>query len=147
MSNMPPPLEAIYSSKEELYTSIQAWATQYGYAFSIGRSKKIGFRTKIFYNYDRYGLPPQEPIGGRKSRTASRRTDCLFSIVAVEQSTRQWELRYKEGESIRTHNHPPSDSITSHPTQRKLKQEELNQVKAIYKAGKFKGQYKLNIIY
>jgi hypothetical protein len=55
---MPLPLEAIYSSKEELYTSIQAWAAQYGYAFNIGRSKKInnGPKLKITYNCDRYGL-------------------------------------------------------------------------------------------
>ena len=35
-TSMPLPPEAIYSSKEELYTLIQTWAAQYHYAFRIG---------------------------------------------------------------------------------------------------------------
>jgi hypothetical protein len=60
--SMPLPPEAIYSSKEELYTSIQAWAAQHHYAFCIRRSIKIHTspRIKITYNYDRYGLLPPE---------------------------------------------------------------------------------------
>ncbi|RKF55830.1 hypothetical protein OnM2_086027, partial [Erysiphe neolycopersici] len=58
----PLPSEAIYSSKEELYTSIQAWAAQHHYAFMIGRSKKTnnGPRIKIFYNCDRHVPPPSD---------------------------------------------------------------------------------------
>ena len=41
LGSMPLPPEAIYSSKEELYTSIQAWAAQHYYAFRIERSTKI----------------------------------------------------------------------------------------------------------
>jgi len=59
------PSEAIYSSKEELYTAIQAWAAQHCYAFRIGWSNKIhnGPRIKIFYNYNRCRplLPENRP--------------------------------------------------------------------------------------
>ena len=57
--SMPLPPEATYSSKEELYASIQAWAAQHSYAFRIRRSNKInnGPRIKIFYNYNYYGPP------------------------------------------------------------------------------------------
>ena len=52
--SMPLPPEATYSSKEELYTSIQAWAAQYYYAFRIQRSTKLnnGSRIKITYSCD-----------------------------------------------------------------------------------------------
>jgi hypothetical protein len=78
--SMPLPPEAIYGSKEELYTSIQAWAAQYGYAFCIGRSNKIhnGPRIKIFYNCDRCGPPPpeihpQHYLQPRKRQTTTRK--------------------------------------------------------------------------
>src|ERR1700710_745014 len=56
------PSEAIYSSKEELYTSIQAWAVQHHYVFRIGRSTKISNspRIRITYNCDYCGPPPLE---------------------------------------------------------------------------------------
>ena len=82
-TTMPLPPEALYSSKEELYTSIQAWAAQHHYAFMIGRSNKInkGPRIKIFYNCDRYGpLPPenhsQNYSQARKRQTTTRKTNC-----------------------------------------------------------------------
>jgi hypothetical protein len=40
-TSVPLPLEAIQSSKEELYTAIQAFAAQDHYAFAVGQSKKI----------------------------------------------------------------------------------------------------------
>jgi hypothetical protein len=50
---MPLPPKNIYRSKEELYTSIQAWATQYNYAFQIGRLNKLNNnRVKVFYTCD-----------------------------------------------------------------------------------------------
>jgi len=90
-TSMPLPPEAIYSSREELYASIQAWAAQHHYAFMIGRSNKIhnGPRMKIFYNCDRYGPPPPEnhpakQLQDRKRRTTTRKTNCQFSIVAIQ---------------------------------------------------------------
>ncbi len=141
-SSMPLPPEAIYNSKEELYTSIQAWAAQHLYAFSIGRSKKIarGDRIKIVYNCDRYGPPPPEnhskhTLQARKQHTTTRKTGCQFSIVAIQRSTTEWELRHRPGVEYSIHNHSPSQSISSHPAHRKLVQGELNQAKALHNAG------------
>ena len=84
------PSEAIYSSKKELYTAIQAFAAQYYYAFTIRRSKKINnsLRIKIIYNCDRYGPPPpenhpQNHLQARKRHTTTWKTGCQFSIAAV----------------------------------------------------------------
>jgi hypothetical protein len=91
--SMPLPPEAVYSSKDELYSSIQEWAARNGYAFTISKSKKIGLRTKVIYACDRRGKPPQtnqeEELQGRrrKRRTGSRKTRCLFSVTAVKVSS------------------------------------------------------------
>jgi hypothetical protein len=142
-TTMPLPPEAIYSSKEELYTSIQAWAAQHYYAFRIRRSKKLynGPRTKIEYNCDRCGLPPpldhpQHSLQVRKRQTTTRKTGCRFSILAIECTDTQWELRHRPGTEYSIHNHPPSQSISSHPAHRKLAQTEINQARSLHNAGK-----------
>ena len=87
------PPEAIYSSKEELYTSIQAWAAQHHYAFRIKRSTKIhnSVRTRILYSYDHTGLAlpanhAQNSLQDCKRYTTTRKTGCQFSIVAYERT-------------------------------------------------------------
>ncbi len=135
--SMPLPPEAIYSSQKELYTSIQAWAAQYHYAFRIERSKKIhnGIRTKVLYSCDRAGrVPPQSSLH-RKRQTATRKTGCQFSITAIERTDGQWELRYRPGVEYNIHNHPPSQSTSSHPVHRKLSQVEINQARSLHNAG------------
>jgi hypothetical protein len=135
---MPLPPEAIYNSKEELYTSIQAWAAHYHYAFRIGRSNKInkGPKIKIFYNCDRCGPPPLESHPqNRKRSTASRKTNCQFSVVAIQQTDIQWELRHRPGIEYSVHNHSPSQSASSHPTHRKLEQAKINEARSLYTAG------------
>jgi hypothetical protein len=141
-TSMPLPPEAIYSSKEELYTAIQAFAAQHYYAFTIGRSKKInnGPRIKIFYNCDRYGPPPpenypQKHLQARKRHTTTRKTNCQFSVIAVQCTDTQWEFRYRPGIEYSIHNHPPSQSTSSHLAYRKLVQAEINQARALHNAG------------
>jgi hypothetical protein len=140
--SMPLPPEAIYSSKEELYVSIQSFAAQHHYAFIIGRSKKIneGSRIKIFYNCDRYGRPPpdnhpQKHLQDRKRRTTTRKTNCQFSVLAIQHTDIQWELRHRPGTEYSVHNHPPSQSASSHPIHRKLEPAEVDQARALYTAG------------
>jgi hypothetical protein len=140
--SMPLPPEAIYSSKEELYTAIQAFASQHHYAFCISRSTKVhrGSRTRIVYSCDRYGMPPpenhlQNSLRTRKRSTATRKTGCQFSIVALEHTDTQWEVRHRHGTEYSIHNHPPSQSISSHPSHRKLAQEEINQARSLHNAG------------
>jgi hypothetical protein len=143
LTSMPLPPEATYSSKVELYEAIQAFAAQHHYAFMIGRSKKLnnGLRIKIFYNCDRYGPPPpdnhpQNYLQGRKRRTTTRKTNCQFSVIAMQYTDTQWKLCHRSGIEYSIHNHPPSQSISSHPTHRKLAQAEINQARSLHNAGK-----------
>jgi hypothetical protein len=142
-TSMPLPPEATYSSKEELYASIQAWAAQHHYAFRIERSTKIhnSVRTRILYSCDRAGpapsaMHPQNSVQDRQRRTFTRKTGCQFSIVARERMDTQWELRHRPGIEYSIHNHPPSQSISSHPVHRKLAQVEINQARSLHNAGK-----------
>jgi hypothetical protein len=142
-TSMPLPPEATYSSKEELYASIQAWAIQHHYAFRIGRSAKIHntIRNRIQYNCDRCGPPPplnhpEHSLQARKRQTTTRKTGCQFSIIAREGINTQWELRHRPGIEYSIHNHPPSQSISSHPVHRKLAQAEINQARSLHNAGK-----------
>lgn len=142
-NTMPLPPEAGYNSKEELYASIQAWAAQYNYAFRIERSTKInkGSRTRILFSCDRSGsIPPanhpQNRFQDRKRSTATRKTGCQFSIIALERTDTQWEVRHRPGVVYNVHNHPPSQSISSHPSHRKLPQADLIQAKHLHNAGK-----------
>jgi hypothetical protein len=112
---MPLATEAIYSSKEELYTSIQAWTAQHHYAFRIERSTKIqnGRRTKILYSCARAGQAPpvshpQKSLPDRQRRTATRKTGCQLSIIACEGIDTPWQLRYRPSTDYSVHNHPPS---------------------------------------
>lgn len=59
---MPLPPEAVFKSSDELYFSIQVWASRHLYAFRIERSKKInnGIRTRIIYSCDRAREVPPE---------------------------------------------------------------------------------------
>jgi hypothetical protein len=141
-TSMPLPPEARYSSKEELYASIQAWAAQHHYAFVTGRSSKInnGPRVRITYTCDRYGLLPPENhprkyTHARKRQTTTRKTGCQFSVIAIEHTDMEWELRYRPSIEYSLYNHPPSQSISSHLVHRKLAQEEINQAKSLYNTG------------
>jgi hypothetical protein len=146
LTSMPLPPEATYSSKEELYASIQAWAVQHRYAFRIERSTKIynTERTRIQYSCDRTGLAPpanhpQKSLQDRQRRTATRKTGCQFSIIARKGIDIQWELRHrpsKPGTEYNIYNHPPSQSISSHPVYRKLAQAEINQARSLHNTGK-----------
>lgn len=145
---MPLPLPAFYSSQKDLYDSIQAHAFKHHYAFSIGRSRKINSssRRMVEYYCDRYGKPPvrnrsesprnrsesprnrseifrdhtEGPLRRRKRCTSSRKTGCTFSVNAWELLDGRWELRHKPEAKYSCHNHPPSQSPSSHPSHRRI---------------------------
>ena len=142
LTSMPLPPEAVLKSRDELYSSIQAWASRHLYAFRIERSKKINnrVRTRITYSCHRAGEVPSEKHPkispqDRKRQTATRKTGCQFSIIAVERSDTQWELRHRPDMEYSVHNHAPSHSISSHPAHRKLSQAPINQARSLHRAG------------
>jgi hypothetical protein len=82
-TTMPLPPEAIYSTKEELYASIQAWAAHHHYTFRIGWSTKIHntVRSRIQYNCDGCGPPPplnhpDNSLQARKRQAPTRKIGC-----------------------------------------------------------------------
>src|SRR3982074_1375841 len=74
-----PPL-ATYPSKEALFEAIQTWAKARGYAFTVGKSKRVlDGRQKVYYACGRHSL--LKPHTGRVRSTQSRGSGCLFSIL------------------------------------------------------------------
>jgi hypothetical protein len=102
--------------------------------------KTVGLGQKITYNCDWYRPKPPENhlqnyLQTCKRQTATCKTGCQFSIMALERINTQWEVRRRPGTEPSTHNHPPSQSISSHPAYRKLAQAEINQVKSLHNTG------------
>jgi hypothetical protein len=113
-----PPI-AIYPSKEALFEAIQDWSKTRGYAFVISRSTRLkSGRQKVNYACDRH--PPVRPLVQGIRDTQSRGSGCLFSIIAAETPSLNWEVRYRLEARFNTHNHPPSLSPAAHPSHRKL---------------------------
>ena len=128
-----PPL-ATYPSKEALFEAIQSWSKLRGYAFTIGRStRRKDRRQKVNYACDRCPLIRQQIQGIRK--TQSRGTGCLFSIIAAETPTLEWEVRYRSEARFNTHNHPPSQSPAAHPSHRRLPIAAQNTAQNLFSAG------------
>src|ERR1700716_1801304 len=65
-----PPL-ATYPSREALFEAIQSWAKARGYAFTVGKSKRVrDGRQKVYYACDRHLV--LKPHTGRVWSTQSR---------------------------------------------------------------------------
>jgi hypothetical protein len=127
-----PPL-AIYPTREALFEAIQSWSKLRGYAFTITRSLKKKQRQKVYYTCDR--CPPIPLYRERIRDTQTRGTGCLFSVIALENSPREWELKYRPEAQYNIHNHLPSLSPSSHPSHRQLSTIARNTVKSFFLAG------------
>jgi hypothetical protein len=127
-----PPL-AIYPTKEALFEAIQSWSKLRGYAFTITRSLKKKQRQKVYYTCDR--CPPIPLPRERIRDTQTRGTGCLFSVIALEKVSGEWELKYRPEAQYNTHNHLPSQSPTAHPSHRQLSIQAKNTAQSFFKAG------------
>ena len=130
-----PPL-ATYPSREALFEGIQSWAKARGYAFTVGKSKRVpDGRQKVYYACDRH--PLLKPHTGRVRSTQSRGSGCLFSIVAFETLSLSWEVRYRAEAKFNTHNHPPSQGPAAHPSHRRLPITVQNTAQRLFSAGNY----------
>lgn len=129
------PPEGHYSSREELRSAINAWAAPRGYAFVIKRSSKTANgRTHVIFNCDR-GAGRIPSLSDRR-QTTTRRTGCLFSVLAKESLCKTiWSLRHRPGPHFSQHNHEPSFSEVAHPTLRQLSRQEEITVNQLTNAG------------
>jgi hypothetical protein len=129
------PPEATYPTREALYEAIQSWAKPRGYAFTGGSSKKTSSRRiKAYYLCDR--CPPPPPAKEDRIRdTATRGTSCSFSVIALQISLTEWELKYRPGIQYNTHNHEPSHHPSAHSSHRQLSITAQNITQSFFKAG------------
>jgi hypothetical protein len=127
-----PPL-AIYSTREALFEAIQSWSKLRGYAFTVGKSLRKTGRQKVYYACDR--CPPTPLPKERIRGTQTRGTGCLFSVIALEKASGEWELKYRPEPQYNTHNHLPSQSPISHPSHRHLSTEVKNIAQSFFSAG------------
>jgi hypothetical protein len=127
-----PPL-AIYPTREALFNAIQSWSKLRGYAFTVTRSLKKKQRQKVYYACDRY---PSIPLPRERIRdTQTRGTGCLFSVIALEKASGEWELKYRLEAQYNTPNHLPSQGPSAHPSHRHLSIEARNIAQSFFSAG------------
>ena len=114
------PPESSYQSREALFKAINEWAASRGYAFVTGRStREKNSRQIVTYQCDRSGKPPSS-TQSRQRQTTTRRTHCLFSILAKQSSDGIWSIRHRPDQRFAVHNHQPSWDPSAHPTHRQL---------------------------
>jgi hypothetical protein len=127
-----PPL-AIYPTREALFDAIQSWSKLRGYAFTVTRSLKKKQRQKVYYACDRY---PSIPLPKERIRdTQTRGTGCLFSVIALEKASGEWELKYRLEAQYNTYNHLPSQSPSAHPSHRHLSIQAKDTAQSFFLAG------------
>ncbi|KAJ3454421.1 hypothetical protein MRS44_018315 [Fusarium solani] len=132
------PPEGQFTSREELAAAINAWAAPRGYAFISQRSTKSSTgRAIVTFICDRGGGPAPSATSKKQIRkTASRRTGCLFSVIAKESLCgTQWALRHRPSPRFHQHNHPPSLSPVAHPVLRQLSRPDESTVYRLSDAG------------
>jgi hypothetical protein len=131
------PPEAIFSSRSELVTAINDWASDRGYAFVARRSSKaktLSQALTVTYICDHGGRPRSDQSSKRK--TSSRRTDCLFSINAIESNCKtQWAVKHRNNPRYHTHNHEPSFGPRAHPVLRRITHEGEQTIRFLSEAG------------
>jgi hypothetical protein len=95
-------LKDFYTTEEEMYTSIQTWATKHKYAFQRSRSKPVSnHRKKVLYQCGRSGPPPiidrlhddLRRLHNRVRCTSTKKTGYEFFVNSVQVDDHHWEIR------------------------------------------------------
>lgn len=146
-SSMPLPPEDFYTTEDELFNAIQAWAEQHKYAFRILRSKRIGkARKKVIYCCTRCGdkpimdRPKDDPRRphNRIRLTRTMKTGCEFSVCGVQVDDHHWEIRHRPDAKFGIHNHSQSHSALEHIAHRQLDQAQVEKARELHSLGMFK---------
>lgn len=111
---MEAPPEAIYSTRDDLLTSVKNFALSEGYVVTIRRSTAnknviLGCDMGGVY-HDRVGASN----GAQRRRTSTRRIGCPFELCGLR-SNDSWKLKVRNP----IHTHGPSD-LAAHPQARKF---------------------------
>ncbi len=110
-----PPPDSAYDSRESLLAETKKFASNHGYALVIERSRG---ENKLWLRCDRGGIYRERQHvndGVKKRNRTSRLMACPFRLRAVRKQG-VWNLTTVNAE----HNHEPSESMTAHPSLRRL---------------------------
>jgi hypothetical protein len=143
-NDMPLPPVDFYTTQEELFNSIQAWAKQHKYAFRVGRWKPIGKHRKKYTYFctccgpkpiiDRPQNDPRRPRDRIRS-TSTKKTGCEFSVCGVQVDDHHWEVRHREDAKFGLHNHPQSNSALEHVAHRRLDKSQVEKARELHNIG------------
>lgn len=136
------PPKAVYQSRQELRTAINAWASTRGYAFVTGRStRETSGKLTVTFTCNRAGKPADSSKQGQRN-TRTRGTNCPFSVLAKEDRRRgTWCIQHRPDPRHGAHNHGPSLSFSippsrpSRPSHRNLSQAEKKRPASLASAG------------
>ena len=129
------PPEAQCCSNDELLEAIQGWAAERGYAFTVKRSRTTVSSKKRIENFCDRHTPPASTSRPRIRKTSSRRTNCLFSIIAREADNATWQVCHRSQSKFHSHNHGPSPGRKAHPSHRALSDGVRQQIRQLRKVG------------
>jgi hypothetical protein len=110
------PPEAIYNTKDALFSAIQAHARNNGYAITTRSTKQ----NRILFDCDRAGAyqskgkNPNTHPSRQRNNTGSKKCGCKMRVACVRQEEGSWALKVIED----THNHGPSAAPIAHPAHR-----------------------------
>lgn len=134
------PLEATYSSFEELLSAAQTHAKAAGFAFVTGKTKKKNGRIIKQLNCKRGGVyrqyRPDSTEDSRKRQRSTQRINCPVAIKARERPDGTWELCHiaRLETETNSHNHGP-DNPAAFTEHRRLNEEQTSIVHTHHYAG------------
>jgi hypothetical protein len=143
-NDMPLPPQDFYTTKDELFNAIQAWAKEHKYAFRIGRSTSISDSWKKYTYFctrcgeqpimDRPKNDPQRPRNRIRS-TSTKKTGCKFSVCGVQVDDHHWEVRHRPDAKFGLHNYPQSYSALEHIAHRRPNKVQAEKARELHNIG------------
>jgi hypothetical protein len=107
-------------TENALYKNIQLFAKEHG--FGIAKYNKYSYKGRLIrysIRCDRYGDPQPSRGSGLRQRK-SRKCGCKWLVIAEALEEGKWFLRQHQDTEHHTHNHPPSEISSAHPSHRRL---------------------------
>ena len=131
MEQIPLPLDHLYDSYEEAYSSLKAHGIQHGYGFVLKRSKphNSDVKTRYYYHCDRFR---NFQSSAKRLNRSTRSTGCPFRLVIFKMKhNNQWKLEVQGMH----HNHSRSTTSSTHNVYRRRTQAQKDMIESMTHAG------------
>ena len=131
MEQIPLPLNHLYDSYEEAYSSLKAHGIQHGYGFVLKRSKphNSNVKTRYYFHCDRFR---NYQSSAKKLNTSTRSTGCPFRLVIFKmEHNNQWKLEVQD----KNHNHSRSTNPSTHNVYRRRTSVQKDMIESMTHAG------------